>query len=75
MKRFLVILSFFIISACGKSGDVDTTASTDSAGDSASASSASGYNKIDWQTMDADQDGYVSPEEMKNHYNNTGVYN
>ena len=71
MKRFLVILSFFIISACGKSGDVDTTASTDSAGDSASASSASGYNKIDWQTID----GYVSPEEMKNHYNNTGVYN
>ena len=73
MKRFLVIISFFIISACGKSGDVDTTAASSS--DTASGGTASGYNKIDWQTMDADQDGYVSPEEMVNHYNNTGIYN
>ena len=26
------------------------------------------YNKIDWAKMDSNNDGYVSPKEMKDHY-------
>ena len=32
------------------------------------------YNKIEWQNMDVDQDGSVSPKEMKDHYQEKGVY-
>ena len=73
MKNFIIIFSLLLISACGKSGD--ETSSTSAQNDvSVSDSNSTGYNKIDWQTMDTDQDGYVSPEEMVNHYNSTGVY-
>ena len=37
-------------------------------------STASAYNKIDWGKMDANNDGYVSPKEMKDHYKKVGVY-
>jgi hypothetical protein len=77
LKKILVIFSILIISACGKTGDNDSSTSSvssDDTVDSVAASNESGYNQIDWQTMDADKDGYVSPEEMVNHYNSTGVY-
>ena len=32
------------------------------------------YNKIDWAKMDSNNDGYVSPKEMKDHYKKAGVY-
>ena len=33
------------------------------------------YDKIDWGKMDSNNDGYVSPKEMKEHYKKVGVYN
>ena len=78
LKKLLVIFSILLISACSKSSDNDSStnsASTDSSAETTSSSSSSGYDKIEWQTMDANQDGYVSPEEMVDHYNSTGVYN
>lgn len=77
MKKLLVIFSILIISACGKSSDDDaspSSVSSDDTNESIASINSSGYNQIDWQTMDADKDGYVSPEEMVNHYNSTGVY-
>tara|TARA_Y100000589_G_C27021651_1_gene575174 strand:- start:34 stop:231 length:198 start_codon:yes stop_codon:yes gene_type:complete len=38
------------------------------------SSTAFAYNKIDWGKMDTNNDGYVSPEEMKDHYKKVGVY-
>ncbi|GIR49277.1 MAG: hypothetical protein CM15mP58_13740 [Burkholderiaceae bacterium] len=37
--------------------------------------STTGYDKIEWQNMDSDQDGSVSPDEMKQHYKDEGVTN
>ena len=37
-------------------------------------STAFAYNKIDWAKMDSNNDGYVSPKEMKDHYKKAGVY-
>ena len=37
-------------------------------------STAFAYNKIDWGKMDKNNDGYVSPKEMKDHYKKVGVY-
>ena len=37
-------------------------------------SAAFAYNKIDWGKMDTNNDGYVSPQEMKDHYKKVGVY-
>lgn len=39
-----------------------------------SVSSAFAYDKIEWQKMDKNKDGYVSPKEMKDHYKKEGVY-
>ena len=39
-----------------------------------SSSSSTGYDKIEWQNMDSDKDGSVSPDEMKQHYKDEGVY-
>ena len=78
MKKLLVIFSILLISACGKSSDNDSSTnpvSSDSNAETTTSSNSSGYDKIEWQTMDADKDGYVSPEEMVDHYNNAGVYN
>jgi hypothetical protein len=38
------------------------------------ATSAFAYNKIDWNKMDSNKDGYVTPKEMKDHYKKAGVY-
>ena len=38
------------------------------------SSTAFAYNKIDWAKMDSNNDGYVSPKEMKDHYKKAGVY-
>ena len=38
------------------------------------SSAAFAYNKIDWAKMDSNNDGYVSPKEMKDHYKKAGVY-
>ena len=78
MKKILLIFSILIISACSKSSDNDSStnpANTGSSNDTATETSSSGYDKIEWQSMDSDKDGYISPEEMVEHYNNTGVYN
>ena len=37
-------------------------------------STAFAYNKIDWAKMDSNNDGYVSPKEMKDNYKKAGVY-
>ena len=37
-------------------------------------STAFAYNKIDWAKMDSNNDGYISPKEMKEHYKKAGVY-
>ena len=39
-----------------------------------SATSAFAYDKIEWQKMDKNKDGYISPKEMKDHYNKEGIY-
>ena len=39
-----------------------------------SATSAFAYDKIEWQQMDKNKDGYISPKEMKDHYNKEGIY-
>ena len=38
------------------------------------SSTSFAYNKIDWAKMDSNNDGYVSPKEMKDHYKQAGVY-
>ena len=38
------------------------------------SSTAFAYNKIDWGKMDSNNDGYVSPKEMKDNYKKVGVY-
>jgi hypothetical protein len=38
------------------------------------SSAAFAYNKIDWAKMGSNNDGYVSPKEMKDHYKKAGVY-
>ena len=56
-------------------GEKATTSSNESVSSSSSDSSGStGYDKIEWQNMDADKDGSVSPDEMKQHYKDEGVY-
>ena len=78
MKKILVIFSILIFSACGKSSDSDNIPNSvisNNKTKTVASSESTEYNKIDWQSMDVDKDGYVSPEEMVNHYKNTGVYN
>ena len=69
LKQLLIIFSLLLLVSCG---DKATTSSSDSS--SSNLSSSTGYNKIEWQSMDADQDGSVSPDEMKQHYKDEGVY-
>ena len=72
LKQLLIIFSLLLLVSCG---DKATTSSSDSSDSSASSSSSStGYDKIEWQSMDSDQDGSVSPDEMKQHYKDEGVY-
>ena len=69
LRQLLIIFSLLILASCG---DKATTSSNDSV--SSSSSSSTGYDKIEWQNMDSDQDGSVSPDEMKQHYKDEGVY-
>jgi hypothetical protein len=69
LRQLLINFSLLILASCG---DKATTSSSDSV--SSSSSSTAGYDKIEWQNMDADQDGSVSPDEMKQHYKDEGVY-
>ena len=69
LRQLLIIFSLLIVASCG---DKATTSSNDSA--LSSSGSSTGYDKIEWQNMDSDQDGSVSPDEMKQHYKNEGVY-
>ena len=69
LRQLLIIFSLLILVSCG---DKATTSSNDSV--SSSSSSTTGYDKIEWQNMDSDQDGSVSPDEMKQHYKDEGVY-
>ncbi|RZP23148.1 MAG: hypothetical protein EVA26_01935 [Burkholderiaceae bacterium] len=66
MRQLLIIFSLLILVSCGEKA---TTSSNESV-----SSSSTGYNKIEWQNMDSDQDGSVSPDEMKQHYKDEGVY-
>ena len=70
LRQLLIIFSLLILVSCG---DKATTSSNDSVS-SSSSSSSTGYDKIEWQNMDSDQDGSVSPDEMKQHYKDEGVY-
>ena len=69
LRQLLIIFSLLILVSCGEKA---TTSSNDSV--SSSSSSSTGYDKIEWQNMDSDQDGSVSPDEMKQHYKDEGVY-
>ena len=69
MRQLLVIFSLLLLIGCG---DKATTSSE--APVSSSSSSSTGYDKIEWQNMDSDKDGSVSPDEMKQHYKDEGVY-
>ena len=72
LRQLLIIFSLLILASCG---DKATTSSNDSVSSSSgSSSSSTGYDKIEWQSMDSDQDGSVSPDEMKQHYKDEGVY-
>ena len=72
LKQLLLIFSLLLLVSCG---DKATTSSSDSSlSSSSSSSSSTGYDKIEWQSMDSDQDGSVSPDEMKQHYKDEGVY-
>ena len=72
LRQLLIIFSLLLLVSCG---DKATTSSNDSVSASPSSSSSStGYDKIEWQSMDSDQDGSVSPDEMKQHYKDEGVY-
>jgi hypothetical protein len=78
LKKLLVLFTIIFISACGQSTNNDTASSSvepENTTESVASSNSSGYEKIDWQSMDADKDGYVSPDEMVDHYNKKGVYN
>ena len=65
MKKISVIFFTACLWGCGQSSDPKTQANE---------TNPNGYNKIEWQAMDADKDGSVSPEEMKEHYKEKGVY-
>ena len=69
LRQLLIIFSLLILVSCG---DKATTSSNDSV--SSNSSNTTGYDKIEWQNMDSDQDGSVSPDEMKQHYKDEGVY-
>ena len=69
LRQLLIIFSLLILASCG---DKATTSSNESV--SSNSSSTTGYDKIEWQNMDSDQDGSVSPDEMKQHYKDEGVY-
>ena len=69
LRQLLVIFSLILLIGCG---DKATTSSD--APVSASSGSSTGYDKIEWQKMDSDKDGSVSPDEMKQHYKDEGVY-
>ncbi len=69
MRQLLIIFSLLLLVSCG---DKATTSSETPV--SSDASNTTGYNKIEWQKMDADKDGSVSPDEMKQHYKDEGVY-
>ena len=75
LRQLLIIFSLLLLVSCG---DKATTSSNDSvsssSSSSASSSSSTGYDKIEWQSMDSDKDGSVSPDEMKQHYKDEGVY-
>ena len=78
LRQLLIIFSLLLLVSCG---DKATTSSSDSSSSSSSSassasssSSSTGYDKIEWQSMDSDQDGSVSPDEMKQHYKDEGVY-
>ena len=52
----------------------DNTTTSSEAPVTSDASNSAGYDKIEWQNMDSDKDGSVSPDEMKQHYKDEGVY-
>ncbi len=68
MKQLLLIFFLLLFYGCG---DKSITSSTSTENTVRSNS----YNKIEWQKMDADQDGSISPKEMKDHYQEKGIYN
>ena len=69
MRQLLIIFSLLLVVGCGEKATTSSDASV-----SSDASSSTGYDKIEWQAMDSDKDGSVSPDEMKQHYKDEGVY-
>ena len=75
LRQLLIIFSLLLLVSCGdKATTSSSDSSTSSTSSSSSSSSSTGYDKIEWQSMDSDQDGSVSPDEMKQHYKDEGVY-
>ena len=75
LRQLLIIFSLLLLVSCGDKATTSSSDSSSSSSSSASSSSSStGYDKIEWQSMDSDQDGSVSPDEMKQHYKDEGVY-
>ena len=72
LRQLLIIFSLLLLVSCGDKATTSSDASNASV--SPESSSSGGYDKIEWQNMDSDQDGSVSPDEMKQHYKDEGVY-
>ena len=72
MKQLLIIFFLLLFYGCGDKS-INSSTSTENTTKSSNDSSNS-YNKIEWQKMDANQDGSVSPKEMEDHYREKGVY-
>ena len=69
LRQLLIIFSLLLLVSCG-----DKASTTPETAVSSESSTSTGYDKIEWQNMDADQDGSVSPDEMKQHYKDEGIY-
>ena len=72
VKQIIIIFSILFVYGCGDKSTISLKSTENTA--TSSNDSSNVYNKIEWQNMDVDQDGSVSPKEMKDHYQEKGVY-
>ena len=72
VKQLFIIFFLLLFYGCWDKSITPSTSTENTA--NSSNDSSNSYNKIEWQKMDANQDGSVSPKEMKDHYREKGVY-
>ena len=72
VKQLFIIFFLLLFYGCGDKSITASISTEDTA--RSSNDSSNSYNKIEWQNMDANQDGSVSPKEMRDHYREKGVY-